>query len=151
MSARARHWLLALAATAVVLGVDQATKALVRASLAIGEARDLFPGLDLAYVRNRGVAFGFFGGGGVAVSVLTTVALAALVVYFALRSATRLLWLPTGLVLGGALGNVWDRARDGAVTDFIDPAAWPAFNVADVCIVVGVLALLWLIEAREAR
>ena len=51
-----------------------------------------------------------------------------------------LLWLPVGLLLGGALGNLADRAREGAVIDFIDPVAWPAFNLADACIVVGVLA-----------
>ena len=57
-----------------------------------------------------------------------------------------LLWLPVGLLLGGALGNLADRAREGAVIDFIDPVAWPAFNVADACIVVGVLVLLWVVE-----
>ena len=44
-----------------------------------------------------------------------------------------LLWLPVGLLLGGALGNLADRAREGAVIDFIDPVAWPAFNLADAC------------------
>ena len=53
-----------------------------------------------------------------------------------------------GLLLGGALGNLADRAREGAVIDFIDPVAWPAFNVADSCIVIGVLALLYVVEGR---
>ena len=56
-----------------------------------------------------------------------------------------------GLLLGGALGNLADRAREGAVVDFIDPVAWPAFNVADSCIVVGVLALLYVVEGRQRR
>ena len=56
------------------------------------------------------------------------------------------LWLPVGMLLGGALGNLADRAREGAVIDFIDPVAWPAFNVADACIVIGVLALLYVVE-----
>jgi signal peptidase II len=146
MSLRLRNWLLALLTTAIVIGVDQATKAAVRSSLALGESRKLFIGVDLSYVRNKGVAFGFFGGGGAVVSVLTTLALAALLAYFVLRTTTPLLWLPTGLVIGGALGNLWDRTRDGAVTDFIDPVLWPAFNVADICIVVGVFGLLYVIE-----
>jgi signal peptidase II len=52
------------------------------------------------------------------------------------------------MLLGGALGNLADRAREGAVIDFIDPIAWPAFNVADSCIVLGVLVLLWVVEDR---
>jgi signal peptidase II len=62
-----------------------------------------------------------------------------------------LLWLPVGLLMGGALGNLADRARDGAVIDFIDPVAWPAFNVADTCIVVGVFLLLWTVEGSQKR
>jgi signal peptidase II len=55
------------------------------------------------------------------------------------------------MLLGGALGNLLDRVRDGAVTDFIDPVLWPAFNVADSCIVLGVLGLLWVIEGTTVR
>jgi signal peptidase II len=55
------------------------------------------------------------------------------------------------MLLGGALGNLTDRAREGAVIDFIDPVAWPAFNVADSCIVVGVVLLLWVVEGRPRR
>ena len=62
-------------------------------------------------------------------------------------------WLPTGLLLGGAIGNLIDRLRDGAVTDFVKFTAWPAFNVADIAITFGVLTLLYVLEgpprARE--
>ena len=58
---------------------------------------------------------------------------------------------PVGLLLGGALGNLADRAREGAVIDWIDPTFWPAFNVADACIVIGVLLLLWVVEGRTGR
>jgi signal peptidase II len=58
-------------------------------------------------------------------------------------------WLPTGLLLGGSFGNIIDRIRDGAVTDFVKLPSWPAFNVADIAITVGVLALLWVIEQGE--
>jgi signal peptidase II len=60
-------------------------------------------------------------------------------------------WLPTGLLLGGAAGNLIDRVRDGAVTDFIKLPHWPAFNVADIAITVGVLALLYVLEGPPRR
>jgi signal peptidase II len=59
-----------------------------------------------------------------------------------------LLWLPVGMLVGGALGNLADRAREGAVIDFIDPVAWPAFNLADASIVLGVLTLLYVVEGQ---
>ena len=55
------------------------------------------------------------------------------------------------MILGGAVGNLIDRAREGAVIDWIDPVAWPAFNIADACIVAGVATLLWVVEGRPKR
>jgi signal peptidase II len=145
-------WARVLAVAAVVLGLDQLTKAIVRSSMRLGESRRVIGGLlDISYVHNKGVAFGALAGGGAIVAALTGVALGAIVVYFVMRSRTAYLWLPVGMLLGGALGNLLDRARDGAVTDFIDPVLWPAFNVADACIVLGVLGLLWVIEGSTAR
>jgi signal peptidase II len=130
-----------------VIVVDQLTKSIVRNSLAPGESRAVIRGiLDITNTHNKGVAFGALAGGGAIVAALTGLALGALVVYFVLRVRTPHLWIPVGLLLGGALGNLADRARQGSVTDFIDPRLWPAFNVADSCIVVGVLVLLWVIE-----
>ena len=60
-----------------------------------------------------------------------------------------LIWLPTGMLLGGSIGNIIDRVRDGAVTDFVKLPAWPAFNVADISITFGVLVLLWVIEQQD--
>ena len=137
---------------AVVLALDQLTKAIVRSSMTLGESRRVIGGiLDITYVHNKGVAFGALAGGGAIVAALTGVALGAIVVYFMMRSRTAYLWLPVGMLLGGALGNLLDRVRDGAVTDFIDPVLWPAFNVADTCIVLGVLGLLWVIEGATVR
>ena len=63
-----------------------------------------------------------------------------------------MLWLPTGMLVGGALGNLIDRIANGAVTDFIKLPHWPAFNVADICITVGVFVLLWVLEGpRRAK
>lgn len=136
----------ALAVLVAVLAADQATKALVRADLAVGERRDVVAFLDLVRVRNTGVAFGAFAGGGAIVLALVVAALAALAAYFATHATRPLAWLPTGLLLGGSLGNIVDRARDGAVTDFLKVPHWPAFNVADIAITVGVMVLVWVLE-----
>jgi signal peptidase II len=141
----------AIATAGLVVVVDQATKQLAISSIDRGAHVNVFFGLDLTNTRNTGVAFGAFEGGGLVVAILIGVSLALLVGYFALHRDTPLLWLPVGLLLGGALGNLADRARDGGVIDFIDPVAWPAFNVADACIVAGVLLLLWTVEGRTGR
>ncbi len=139
-------WLRAAAVTAAVIVVDQATKAWVRSSVAIGDRDGVFPGVEIVHVRNEGVAFSRFSGGGTVVSVIVAVALVALLAYFVTHMSKPLVWLPTGLLLGGALGNVIDRVRDGGVTDFIKLPGWPAFNVADISITVGVLVLLYVTE-----
>ena len=99
---------------------------------------------SIHHVRNTGIAFGLFADATSIVIVLTAVAIAALVVFFA-RSARRhpLLPVAVGLVLGGSVSNLVDRLRLGHVTDFLDLDYWPAFNLADTFIVVGV-GLLFL-------
>jgi signal peptidase II len=139
-------WLRAVAVTAVVIALDQATKAIVRSSVAMGDRDGVLPGVEIVHVRNEGVAFNQLGGGGTIVAVVVGAALLALLAYFATHLDKPLVWLPTGMLLGGALGNIVDRIRDGAVTDFIKLPAWPAFNVADTSITVGVLVLLYVIE-----
>ncbi|MBN1527536.1 MAG: signal peptidase II [Thermoleophilaceae bacterium] len=141
---------LALATAGVVAALDQATKAIVKDEIVPGEHVDVIPGLQLSNVRNTGVAFGALEGAGLIVAVLIGLSLALLIAYFLVNRAMPLLWLPVGMLIGGAAGNLIDRAREGAVVDFIDPVRWPAFNVADSCIVVGVFVLLWVAE-RGAR
>jgi signal peptidase II len=143
-------WLRAAAVTAVVIALDQATKALVRSQVALGDRDRVLPGVEIVHVRNNGVAFNQLAGGGALVTVVVAVALLALLAYFATHLDKRLVWLPTGMLLGGALGNIIDRIRDGAVTDFIKLPAWPAFNVADMSITFGVLVLLYVIERDGA-
>jgi signal peptidase II len=140
----------AVAAGIVVL--DQATKALVRASLERGDRAAVFPGVEIVHTRNTGVAFGALSGGGAVVTVVIAVALVLLLAYFATHIRRPLVWLPTGMLLGGAIGNVIDRVRDGAVTDFIQiPLGFPAFNVADMSITFGVLALFYVLERDGAE
>jgi len=134
---------------AVVLGIDQATKALAVARIDRGEQVNVFFGLDLTNTRNRGVAFGALEGSSTIVGVLIAAALVLLVGYFAHNAARPMLWLPVGMLLGGALGNLADRAREGAVIDFINPSFWPAFNLADASIVIGVFALLYVVEGKR--
>ena len=141
----------AIATAGLVVAVDQATKQLAVSRVGRGEDVNVFFGLDITNARNTGVAFGALEGGGLVVAILIGVSLAFLLGYFLVNRDMPLLWLPVGLLLGGALGNLADRAREGAVIDFIDPIAWPAFNVADACIVVGVLMLLWVVEGRPKR
>jgi signal peptidase II len=135
--------------TAGVLLVDQATKHLVRSGIARGDEDSVLPGVSLVHVRNEGVAFGAFAGGKTIVGLVVAAAVLALLVYFVRNIDRPLVWLPTGLLIGGAAGNILDRVRDGAVTDFIKLPAWPAFNVADVAITVGVLALLYVVEQGD--
>ncbi len=143
----------ALARATAVVGLtvlaDQVTKAIAVASLERGEEVNVFLALDMTYVRNEGVAFGALSSGGPLLVTAIAVALAGLVAYFVANSDVPFLWLPVGLILGGALGNLADRARDGAVVDFIDPIAWPAFNLADAAIVVGVLGLVYVAEVKR--
>lgn len=134
----------------LVLAIDQLTKALVRADVAVGEKNEVLPFLSIGHVHNSGVAFGFLSGGGAIVLVVTIVALSLLIGYFARHPDRPLLWLPTGLLLGGAFGNLIDRLHQGYVTDFISVPKWPSFNVADIAITCGVIALVFVLE-RNGR
>jgi signal peptidase II len=149
VTAGARAALVAVATVAA----DQASKALVRSTIERGESVDLILGIELVNLRNRGIAFGLFSDGGAVLVIFAVAALAALLVFFARHRGRPLVWLPTGLLIGGAAGNLIDRAREGAVTDFIDLPLWPAFNLADVAITFGVLTLLYVLEgpARHGR
>jgi signal peptidase II len=139
-------WRRAAGVLVLVVGLDQVSKALVVAGLDRGDRDAVFPGVELVNVRNEGVAFGFLGGGGAVIVALTAAALTVLVVWFLLHTRRPLVWLPTGLLLGGALGNLIDRVRIDAVVDWIDLPLWPAFNLADAAITIGVLALLYVLE-----
>ena len=141
----------ALAVAAAVIVLDRLTKHAVVSDIRVGDVHKFLPAVQLVHVRNSGVAFGFLSGGGVLVLSLTLAALLALLVYFALRPGRPWLWLPVGLLLGGALGNLIDRLANGSVTDFIKLPLWPAFNISDMAITFGVLALLYVLEGPRTR
>lgn len=141
---------MALAAIAVI-AADQATKALVRSSIAVGSERHVLPGLALVHTRNPGIAFGLDVGGGAGLAALIAIALAALALYVRSQGMRRLVWLPAGMIAGGAIGNVIDRVSAGYVTDFIKlPLGWPPFNLADAAITLGVLGLIVLATTGTA-
>ncbi len=142
-----RSWLLVGLVAAVVLVVDQITKHAVESSIVPGEERRFLPGVQLVNTRNQGVAFGFFPGNHVGVTILIALALVVLLVYFGRHVTRPLIWLPTGMLLGGAIGNILDRVRHGKVTDFVKlPLGWPPFNLADASITIGIVLLFLLAE-----
>ena len=132
-----------LAVAGLVVAADQASKAAIVSGLEVGERVDLSLGVDLERVTNNGVAFGLLydASDGIVLAV-TLGALALVLGWFATDAARPQLWIGVGLLTGGALGNLADRVRDGAVTDFIDPPLWPAFNLADIAITAGVVVLV---------
>jgi signal peptidase II len=142
----------ALAACGVVVALDQGTKALVTSLVDRGDRVEVLPFLAFENVRNKGVAFGLGGDISAVAVAATIVVLLGLLAFLVARSRTGwLIWLPVALVIGGALGNLSDRVRDGAVTDFIDLPLWPTFNLADVAIVAGVILLLFDVERSEGK
>lgn len=146
--ARGRAWRLAGALCGLVVVADQGVKALVEAHLVPGEEVDLIGPLGLTLSHNSGVAFGLASGGGTRLVALTALALAVVGTLF-FRDPTRPgMWVAVGLLAGGALGNLADRVRTDAVTDYIAIGNWPNFNLADVAVTVGVLVLA-LSYARE--
>ena len=138
--------------TVAVLAADQLSKHLVEQSITGGEERGVLPGVELVNTRNHGVAFGFLPGSQLLVTLLIGAALLLLLVYFARHAEVPLMWLPTGMLLGGALGNIIDRLRHGSVTDFIKlPLGWPPFNLADASITLGILILFLIIDGSRRR
>jgi signal peptidase II len=136
------RWMTMSLIALAVLAVDQATKEMVRAALAPGEGVDTFGSYSIQHVQNPGVAGGGFAGNSLPLAVLATLAVMLLYEFLATRSNARI-WLALGfgLLVGGGLGNLVDRARLDHVTDFIRNGDH-AFNLADVAIFAGGLIIL---------
>jgi len=150
LAASASGWLgLSLIACVAVLA-DQLTKQVVASQLALDEEVHIVGPFSIHHVQNSGIAFGLFSQATAVVIVLTTLAVGWMLIFFA-RSGARHPVLPAalGLLIGGSISNLVDRVRLGHVTDFLDLRYWPAFNVADSCIVVGVGILLVALVAAD--
>jgi len=150
--ARERGVRLAVVAVAV-LAADQILKEAVRSGMARGETRELLPFLDLTRVTNEGIAFGLFPGRQAVVAGLTLVALCLIAVALAgLVRRNMTAAVGAGLLVGGSVGNLLDRVLHGGVTDYIDFALWPAFNLADIGITSGAaLVVLGLLRTSDAE
>ena len=146
---RAQWVVLALVAGAAIVA-DQLTKQVVGRTLELGDSVDIVGPFSIHHVQNSGIAFGLFGSRTEIVIAVTGIAVGAMLVFFA-RSGRRHPVLPValGLVLGGSIANLIDRVRLGHVTDFLDLVAWPAFNLADTFIVVGVAILFGTLVLAE--
>jgi len=142
----------------LVVALDQLSKGLVRATLSLGESWNPFPILspyiNITHWQNNGAAFGLFQSGGT-LFMIVAFAVSGIIIYYYGQAlpGNRLLRVALSLQLGGAIGNLIDRVRQGPVTDFIHVTNFPIFNVADSSISVGValLALTMLLERRPER
>ena len=150
-AASSAMWLALATIALAAIAADQVTKHVVTANLRLDEGVHVLGPFWIHHVRNSGIAFGLFASATGAVIVLTGGAVAWMLVYFA-RSGARHPVLPValGFVIGGSVSNLVDRVRLGYVTDFLDFRYWPAFNLADSFIVVGVGILLAALAARDA-
>jgi signal peptidase II len=146
------QWAAMLVVALAAVAADQVTKAVVRSRLDLYEAVDVTSWFQIHHVRNTGIAFGLFPGAASPVTILTGIAVIWMLVYFT-RAGARHPLMPVafGFLLGGSLSNLVDRLRQGYVTDFLDPKYWPAFNLGDVFITIGVIALIAIFVFGERR
>jgi signal peptidase II len=159
MQNRMQKWLTLGLVALVVVAVDQISKQLVTANLALYEqwapVESLRSVFTFTYVQNTGAAFGIFPDGSVFFTLIAFVVVGVIIYFYReLPNPHLLLRLTLGLQLGGALGNLIDRLRLGYVIDFFDVKFWPVFNVADSAIVTGVfllIVLIWWDERQTAR
>lgn len=139
----------ALLTAVVVLVLDQWTKWIAFKQITPGEQIDVLPGLKFGHTENNGIAFGAFAGRPMVVYSLMAIALCVLLWFYFKHRGRAGLWLATGLLLGGAIGNALDRIRLGYVRDFIELPHFPSFNVADMAITFGVILLVMTIEKSD--
>jgi signal peptidase II len=144
------QWFGLVAIGLAAVAADQLTKHLVTGHLALDDGIHVVGPFWIHHVQNSGIAFGLFASATPVVIVLTGIAIAWMLLFF-LRSGARHPVLPValGLVIGGSTSNLLDRVRLGYVTDFLDFRYWPAFNLADSFIVIGVAILLGTLLAAE--
>jgi len=147
---------------AVIVLLDQITKAAIVKNLFIHESRPVIDGfLNLVYVMNPGAAFGFLAGASETFRHLffigITVLVIALIIYYVVKSKSQnmLYVISLTLIFAGAVGNLIDRIRFGAVVDFLDfyikTWHWPAFNVADSSITIGAVLMIWGMITQRKR
>jgi signal peptidase II len=152
LAARAPQWIGLTAVVLAAIAADQLTKLIVASQLDLDESLHVVGPFSIHHVQNSGIAFGLFASATAIVTLLTAVAVGWMLVFFA-RSGARHPVLPValGLLIGGSTSNLIDRIRLGHVTDFLDFGWWPAFNLADSFIVIGVAILFAALVLGDAR
>jgi signal peptidase II len=134
----------------LVVGLDQLSKWIIRASVDRG---DVWPGdwlVHIVHVTNNGAAFGMLQNSGPLLLITGLLGVGGITIYFLnLGAGEPLLRVGLALMLGGALGNLVDRVANGRVVDFIKFPNFPAFNVADSAITIGVVVLVWAMTFRN--
>ena len=151
LAAGAWQWAGLAAVVLAAIAADQLTKLIVSSQLELDESLHVLGPFSIHHVQNSGIAFGLFASATAVVTALTALAVGWMLVYFA-RSGARHPVLPValGLLIGGSTSNLIDRIRLGHVTDFLDFGWWPAFNLADSFIVIGVAILFGALLLGEA-
>jgi signal peptidase II len=152
LAARAQQWAGLGAVVLAAIAADQLTKLIVASELSLDEGLHVVGPFSIHHVQNSGIAFGLFASATPVVTVLTALAVGWMLLFFA-RSGSRHPVLPValGLLIGGSTSNLIDRIRLGHVTDFLDLRYWPAFNLADSFIVIGVGILFVALMLGETR
>jgi signal peptidase II len=152
LAARAQQWAGLGAVVVAAIAADQLTKLIVASQLTLDEGLHVIGPFSIHHVQNSGIAFGLFASATPVVTLLTALAVGWMLLFFA-RSGSRHPVLPValGLLIGGSTSNLIDRIRLGHVTDFLDLRYWPAFNLADSFIVVGVGILFVALLLGETR
>jgi signal peptidase II len=152
LAARAQQWAGLGAVVLAAIAADQLTKLIVASELTLDEGLHVVGPFSIHHVQNSGIAFGLFASATPVVTALTGLAVGWMLLFFA-RSGSRHPVLPValGLLIGGSTSNLIDRIRLGHVTDFLDLRYWPAFNLADSFIVVGVGILFVALLLGETR
>jgi len=152
LAARASQWVGLGAVVLAAIAADQLTKWIVSSQLSLDESLHVLGPFSIHHVQNSGIAFGLFASATPLVTALTALAVGWMLLFFA-RSGARHPVLPValGLLIGGSTSNLIDRIRLGHVTDFLDLRYWPAFNLADSFIVIGVAILFLALVVGDAK
>lgn len=144
-----RDWIF-YSVIAIIVVVDQFTKALVKAYIAVGDSWIDIGIFSVIHGLNRGSAFGLFQGYTVPLIILSIIGIAAILYFFRRQQYNSLpMRVALGFIVGGAIGNLIDRLKDGVVVDFISVGWWPAFNVADSFISVGMVIVAAIVLLGE--
>ena len=139
----------------LVILLDFASKAVILNTLSKGPAIEVTSFFNLVLAMNKGISFSMFSNAGPYLLTILALGICAFIVYLIFKEKDAFTRCCLSLILGGAIGNIIDRVRFGAVVDFLDFHAfgyhWPAFNIADSCICVGVVLLLFRMIFKKEK